>query len=255
MSSKIWYILALGLFLRILLPASAYVYTHDSTIFYGGDSVQYIVSARELVTHHRFYSDGSEQARVWNWPVAPAPEILRTPGYPLLLAASILTRHLILTTISLQILLNCLTIYIVYRIADLLFEDERLSLGAAALYAIEPLALLFSSLISTETLFTAVFMMGVYYLVKYLKQRQSITELLLSAGALAASVYVRPAGYFLPFLIALGLAVWALVSAQKNKLRLVTHLIAFLGVSFMLTGLWRIRNRTGNRLLRLLVSF
>ena len=85
--------------------------------------------------------------------------------------------------------------------------------------------------------------MGVYYLVKYLKQRQSITELLLSAGALAASVYVRPAGYFLPFLIALGLAVWALVSAQKNKLRLLTHQIAFLGVSFTLTGLWRIRNR------------
>jgi hypothetical protein len=92
-SSKIWYVLALGLFLRVLLPASAYVYTRDAEIFYGGDSVQYIVSARQLVTHHRFYSDGSEQARVWNWPVAPAPEILRTPGYPLLLAASLLTGH------------------------------------------------------------------------------------------------------------------------------------------------------------------
>ncbi len=242
MSSKIWYILALGLFLRVLLPASAYVYTDDSTIFYGGDSVQYIVSAGELVTHHRFYSDGSERARAWNWPIAPAPEILRTPGYPLMLAASLLTGHFILATIALQILLSCLTIYLVYRIADLLFEDERISLGAAALYAIEPLALLFSSLISTETLFTAVFMIGVYYLVKYLK-RQSLTELLLSASALAASVYVRPVGYFLPFLIALGLAVRALVSTQKNKFRLLAHLIAFLVVSFTLTGLWRIRNK------------
>jgi 4-amino-4-deoxy-L-arabinose transferase-like glycosyltransferase len=67
-----------------------------------------------------------------------------------------------------------------------------MALIAAMLYAIEPLSILFSSLISTETLFTAILMAGVYYLVRYLK-RQSLTDLLVSSGALAASVYVRPA--------------------------------------------------------------
>ncbi len=201
-SLNIWRVLGLALFLRVLLPTSAYFYTRDSTIFYTGDSAQYIVPARELVAHHRFFSDGSSEARIWNSPVAPAPDIIRTPGYPLLLTVGLLVGRLALTTIALQILLSCFTVYMVYQTADLLFENKRIALIAAMLYAIEPLAVLFSSLLSTETMFTAILVVGLYYLVRYLR-RQSRTDLLASAGALAASVYVRPVGYFLPLIVAI----------------------------------------------------
>jgi hypothetical protein len=44
----------------------------------------------------------------------------------------------------------------------MLFEGERIALIAAALYAIEPFSILFTSLLASETLFTGVVMVGVY---------------------------------------------------------------------------------------------
>jgi hypothetical protein len=130
----------------------------------------------------------------------------------------------------------------VYLTAHILFEGERMALIAATLYAIEPLSILFTSLLASETLFTAVVMVGVYYLVRYLKQ-QSLEDLLASGGALAALVYVRPVGYFLPVIIAAGLAAWAVVASQQDKQRLIVHTIVFVIVSLGLTGLWQIRNK------------
>ena len=210
-------------------PILGYCYTRDVTIFYTPDSASYIAPARELIAHHRFFSDG-------------APDIIRTPGYPLLLIPGLLLDRVELATITLQILLSCFTVFMVYRTACLLFEREEIAIIAAGLYAIEPLSILFTSLIAAETLFTAAVMVGVYYLVRYLR-RQSLVELLVSAGALAASVYVRPIGYFLPLIIAPGLAAWAMVTPQHNKLRVLAHACAFVIVSVVLTGLWQVRNR------------
>ena len=226
---NIWFVLGLALFLRTLLPILGYCYTRDVTIFYTPDTASYIVPARELVAHHRFFSDG-------------APEIIRTPGYPLLLTVGLLLGRLELATITLQILLSCFTVFMVYRTACLLFEREEIAIIAAGLYAIDPLSILFASLLAAETLFTAVVMVGVYYLVRYLR-RQSLGDLLVSAGALAASVYVRPIGYFLPMIIAPGLAAWALVTHRQNKLRVLAHACAFVIVSVGLTGLWQVRNK------------
>ncbi|HVB81760.1 MAG TPA: glycosyltransferase family 39 protein [Candidatus Binataceae bacterium] len=226
---KIWSALGLALFLRALFPVVGYCYTRDVTIFYTPDTASYIAPARELIAHHRFSSDG-------------APEIARTPGYPLLLTVGLLLGRVELVTVVLQILLSCFTVYMVYRTALLLFERERVALVAALLYAIEPFSILFTSLLSTETLFAAIVMVGVYYLVRYLK-RHLLADLLASAVALAVSVYVRPIGYFLPVIIAAGLAAWALATAQRNRPRLIIHLGALVIVSFGLTGLWQVRNK------------
>ena len=226
---SIWWILGLALFLRCLLPILGYCYTHDVTIFDTPDTASYVAPARELIAHHRFFSAGT-------------PEINRTPGYPLLLTAGLLLGRLELVTITLQILLSCCTVFMVYRIAFLLFGREEIAIIAAGLYAIDPLSILFASLLAAETLFTAVATVGVYYLVRYLK-RQSLRALLLSAGALAASVYVRPIGYFLPVIIAPGLAGWALGTHRHNKLRVLAHACAFVIVSVGLTGLWQVRNK------------
>jgi 4-amino-4-deoxy-L-arabinose transferase-like glycosyltransferase len=238
---EISYILGLALSLRSIFPILGYSYTRDATIFYTPDTASYILPARELIAYGRFFSDGSPQAAVWNTPVQPAPDTVRTPGYPLLLTAGLLLRRPEIVTIVLQILLSCFTVYMVYGTAFLLFESKRTALVAAALYAIEPLSILFSSLLAPETLFTAILAVAVYYLVRYLR-RQSMVDLLISGCALAASVYVRPAGYFLPLVIATVLAAWALGTAQQNKPRLTANLNAFLIVSVGLTGLWQVRN-------------
>jgi hypothetical protein len=66
----LWLVLGLALLLRALLPILGYCYTRDVSIFYTPDTASYVAPARELVVHHRFFSDGS-------------PELIRTPGYPL----------------------------------------------------------------------------------------------------------------------------------------------------------------------------
>ena len=240
-SSNIWRVLALAFFVRALLPVSAYSFTHDATIFYTGDTAQYIAPAHELIAHHHFFSDGSPEARVWNSPVAPAPDIIRTPGYPLLLTVGLLLGRAVPTTVTLQISLSCLTVYIVYRIATVVFENQAVALSAALLYALDPLTIMFSSLLSTETMFTALLMVGVYYLIKCLELGR-VKDLIVSAGALAASVYVRPVGYFLPLLIMIRLIMRRLVSHDQHRRRVLTHLGAFLVIFLGLTGLWRIRN-------------
>jgi hypothetical protein len=130
----------------------------------------------------------------------------------------------------------------VYRTACLLFEREDTAIVAAGLYAIDPLSILFASLIAPETLFTAIVMVGVYYLVRYLRGK-SREDLLVSAGALAVSVYVRPIGYFLPLIIAVGLTTWTLVTYGQDKLRFLAANSAFVIVSLGLTGLWQVRNQ------------
>ena len=175
-------VLGLALFLRTLLPISGYFYTRDATIFYTPDTASYIVPARELVAHHRFFSDG-------------APELIRTPGYPLLLIPGLLLGRLELVTVTLQILFSCFTVFMVYRTACLLFEREDIAIVAAGLYAIDPLSILFASLLAPETLFTAIVMVALYYLVGHLR-RQAQGDLLVSATALAASVYVDRSATF-----------------------------------------------------------
>jgi hypothetical protein len=101
---------------------------------------------------------------------------------------------------------------------------------------------MYSSRLLTETLFAAVVMIWLYCLSKYLEQRAS-RDLLASALALAFSVYVRPVGYFLPVILAGGLATWAVVDDQKNKGRQLTQIAAFFLLSMGLTVGWQVRNR------------
>src|SRR5262249_39600722 len=112
---------------------------------------------------------------------------------------------------------------------------------AAALYAIEPLSIRYTSTFATETLFSALAIVWLYFLLTYL-DRQRLQDLLLSGIVLAASVYVRPIGYFLPVVIAAALVIWVLVM-QDHKLHFMTHVALFLGISMLLTGIWQERNQ------------
>jgi hypothetical protein len=134
---NIWCVLGLAIFLRTLLPISAYLYTRDFTIFDAADSASYILPARELIASHRFFSDGSPQAAVWNTPVVPAPDIVRTPGYPLLLTIGLMSNRLEVVTIAIQALLSCFTVYLVYDTTLLLFESEWPALMHRGYFVVE----------------------------------------------------------------------------------------------------------------------
>jgi len=225
---SIYHILGLALLLRSLVPTLAYLYTGNVATFYAPDTESYVMPARELIANHRYFAYG-------------VPEIIRTPGYPLLLIPGLLLNHLVLTTVMVQIVASCFTVYMVYRTAQLLFDCETIAITAATLYSIEPLSIVYTGVIITETLFTALVMLWLYFLLRYLN-RPTPGDLLLSALFLTASVYVRPISYFLPEVIGLGLLAWIALSSQEGKRRLVGHVTAFLVVSLALTAVWQVRN-------------
>lgn len=225
----IWQVLGFALFLRILLPVLGYLHTRDVTIFYSPDTETYVAPARELIVHHRFFFHG-------------APEILRPPGYPILLTVGLLLGRLESVTILLQILLSCFTVYMVYLTAQLLFHRKSVAIIAAMLYAIEPLSILYVSQLLTETLFTAIVMIWLYFLLRYLN-RSTLPDLMVSGIALSLSIYVRPIGYFLPVAIAVAMLLRAVVNDQQSMRCLVTHVAVFLIVSMGLAALWQVRNR------------
>jgi 4-amino-4-deoxy-L-arabinose transferase-like glycosyltransferase len=139
--------------------------------------------------------------------------------------------------IVLQILLSCFTVYLVYLTALMIFGRERIALVAAMLCAVEPLSILYASLLFSETLFATLTLLWLYLLIRYLKQG-SLRCLLLAATVLAASIYVRPAAYFMPPVIGLGLLVYSLGSGGR-----VLDALLFIAFSAALIAPWQLRNR------------
>jgi 4-amino-4-deoxy-L-arabinose transferase-like glycosyltransferase len=187
-------ILMLALAVRLLLPLAIFAHRPNPKVFQTDDTTSYRLPAEALLDHHRFEFES-------------LPDIIRTPGYPLFLTAGLSAGHFEAVTILLQILLSVCTVYLVYRLALELWQHETVALCAALLYALEPLSILYSSLILSETLFTTLTTVFLLYLVRYLN-RQQLADLLVSGLALAASVYVRPVALFLPLAVLLGLLVW-----------------------------------------------
>lgn len=120
-------VLLIAFIIRIALPLFVILFTGDASQLYDSDSYSYLRPARTLA-----YS-GVYQSYI------NTPEITRGPGYPVLLIPGILLHHILAITISIQIMLSCLTVFLVYKIALLLFSKEGPALICALCYAVNPL--------------------------------------------------------------------------------------------------------------------
>jgi 4-amino-4-deoxy-L-arabinose transferase-like glycosyltransferase len=221
--------LGLAAVLRILFALVGYLHAGgDVHVFYQWDTKTYLAPARELVAHLRFFGD-------------EGPELQRTPGYPLLLAAGLLVGRLEFV-IVLQLLLALFTMFMVYRIAQLLLDDEPTAILAATLYAVEPLSIFYVSQLLSEILFMSLVVVWLYFLLKYMK-RQSSLDLVIAGLALAASIYVRPVGYYLPVIIASGLAWLAMIGGPQMRRRRIAQLALFVVVAMTPVILWQVRNQ------------
>lgn len=166
------------------------------------------------------------------------PELKRTPGYPIFLMLTGMAGNHPLLTVTCQILLACFSVFLVYRIGVLLFQNESVAVLGAGLYAIEPISIFYSVLLFAEALFTLLILVFVYQVIQYLRT-PSWRPLLWAALALSASVYVKPIAYYLPVFSAMGFMF------LPNSVRVPARLLragAFLGVCIILIGAWQVRN-------------
>ena len=144
----LWTILIVAFLLRSALPLSAWLLNHDPNVFFSSDTKGYICPAESLITNGTFSCEGR-------------PEILRTPGYPLLLFPGLLLGRFEAFTIGLQIIFNVVTVLLVYKTSLVVFDNHKAALLASVLYAIEPLSITYCCYLLTETLFTFFIMLFV----------------------------------------------------------------------------------------------
>jgi 4-amino-4-deoxy-L-arabinose transferase-like glycosyltransferase len=209
---------------RAALALAAVASAGDRSVFSSGDTVTYLAPVDSLLRGE--YRVGGEA------------EVFRPPGYPLLLSAAVRLGDVELFTIAFQLLLSAGTGYFVYKLAALLFDSTRVGLLAALLYALEPLSIVFTVKLLSETLFTFFLVLGLYLLA--LHARGSGTAPLLGpAAAFSACVYVRAIGYYLPVV---GF-VFLLLGPEWRFTRLrALRAAAFLGACAVLIGAWQVRN-------------
>ena len=230
MNKPLLRILAFAFVLRLGLPILAWIlHPQNPGIFHAADTDSYIKPAMELATTGKFngYYDG-------------LPELFRTPGYPLFLLPGVWLGYVEAVTIPLQVVLSCLTGYFIYQIALLLYKREQIALLCVGIYTIEPLSILFTTKILTETLFSAVFTIFLYYFLRYVDNKKFL-DLAIAGVTLVISAYIRPISYYLPILIFLGMMVW-IIWQEPQKKKLILHTGGFLLISLSLLGIWHWRN-------------
>ena len=227
-------ILLLAICVRLLVPLGALAVHGNPDVFRGGDTRGYLEAAASLVTEGRF---ARNERHV---------ELERTPGYSLLLIPGVLTGRPYLVAIALQILIGTISVWGVYLLGRRLetsgiprFSEDIAAL-AALLYALDPLSILYPSLLLTETLFAILFIAHLYSLLLYMETR-ALRFVVLAGALAAASTFVRPIAYYWPFL-----AGALLLYGNLRERRIVVHravaATVLVAVAMTPCALWQVRN-------------
>jgi 4-amino-4-deoxy-L-arabinose transferase-like glycosyltransferase len=208
-------IIILGLIIRLL-----FFWGEDNTTV-DSDSIEYDQPARNLITDLSFQSFGT----------------VRTPGYPVFLAVIYsITSYNTKAVFLVQIVLNIITLILIYKIADLFFS-EKIALLSAFLFAIDVHQASYCVTLMTDTLFVTLFIASVYYLCKVIKEF-SLWGICASSFFLGLATLVRPISFLFPSVAVFSLLV---VCGFKLKVRLVYSLL-FVLVFIAVLSPWLIRN-------------
>ena len=173
-------LLALVLVTRVAY-ALLYVHIKGAPNLIESDILDY-VSLAESLLHGSFSYNG-------------VPNTGRTPGYPLLLAPAAWSGHVVFFGILENVGLAVLTAWILARIAEYLFPGTAVATWAVLLYCFEPVGFFYSTLLVSESLFCALFLLFVWLTIRVLNEPSR--TLVLPALALSAATYTRPVSLFL----------------------------------------------------------
>jgi 4-amino-4-deoxy-L-arabinose transferase-like glycosyltransferase len=213
--------------LRLLV--FAYI-AHEPRKFYTYDSDGYDRRAMNLLRYGVFASEKAPPL---------TPDLDRTPVYPVVLAGVFAAAgHTPAAAILLQILLAGVTALLTYGLARELGLSARVGLLAALIVAIDPLSIMTTNYLLTETMFTTLLVGSAWTIVRFWNSG-SWRWLLLAALLVALTSLTRPISQFLPLAL---LPLFAL-AARKGQRRLWLAAGAIFAVlSLALTYTWAYRN-------------
>ncbi len=172
-----------GVFLPRLVAACIIWRTSGPSGFLTPDSPGYLALAQSLLLEGSFSDQG-------------LANIVRTPGYPLLLVPAIAFRHPVLIAVFENLLLAAGSAWLVWRIVSTLFPGSWAPAWAVLLYGFEPVGFLYSVKIMSETLFCAQLLLFVLLVIRFFGQ-PSFAKLVLAALVLGWATYTRPVTLYL----------------------------------------------------------
>jgi len=216
-------LLALVLLLRI---AAALLILHidGPAGFLNPDTSTYIAPANSLL-HGSFSSNG-------------LPDVVRTPGYPLLLVPAIASHHLVLVAIAENLLLAAISAWLIWIITAEVAPLSNARAWAVLLYCFEPVGFLYSEKMLSDQLFATLFLIFLWLAIRFLKS-PNYSWLLGSAIALGLATYSRPVSLYLGGLLAaLFLFLPRRLAWPARIRRAVAFALAFVAILIP----WMIRN-------------
>ncbi len=217
MDKKLLTILIIAFLLRALIFSS--IALGNQNAIYDPDSDGYTVMGKAL----------SKGDFLLQSPEAKQASLFRVAGYPAFLGIFYSIGLNDLAIAGVQLLLDFANIYLIYLITKKYFEgrkeSEKIAYVAAALYAISPLFVSFFFKILTESLFTTVFLLAIYYFVNDKKNTSSIL--------LGILILIKPVAIFYPI-------VFAIYNYLKTKNRRQSIEIAMIALA--ISSIWLVRN-------------
>jgi 4-amino-4-deoxy-L-arabinose transferase-like glycosyltransferase len=244
---RLLFLLALVVLTRLLFALLVW-HSDGPAGFFRGDTFQYVKPAQSLL-HGSFSSSGV---------FAPesAPELYRTPGYPLLLALGIALHHLVLIAIAENLLLTAISAWLVWLIAEMLFPASNASAWAVLLYCFEPLGLFYANTLMSDTAFTAGLLFFVWLFLRLLRQpgyqriahwpdyariarRPSYARVVLAAVVLGAITYIRPVTLYFGLCLSFLLLLWPREWPKKQR---IISAVLFPILFLAMLAPWVIRN-------------
>ncbi|HEV2719081.1 MAG TPA: glycosyltransferase family 39 protein, partial [Thermoanaerobaculia bacterium] len=197
----------------------------------GADAPSYTVPALELLQHHRFDGPG---LIVYAYPLAnrerPGPETLRTPGYPLFLAAILALGLPLEAAVWIQHLIGVALAAAVFLFVDVVLRRRGAATIAGLLIATQPAILLVAHDYMSELLFTLVVAAALFC--AYRALRGGAGAWAAAAGLLTGcATLIRPIALF-----------WFVPLAVSMLLRERRRAAAFLAAALILPLAWAARN-------------
>ncbi len=157
------------------------------------------------------------------------PDTIKVPGYPALLW---LLRGNVAAVLAVQVVISAIKVPLVFLLARTVGLRQPFSLIAAALIAVEPMDILLSGQVLTESLFTTLVLAGTLLILHGIHWR----PLLLATVLFAAASWVRPNGIWLVLL--------ASIAGYFCVHRSIHRSLAFVAVGLLLLLPWALRNQS-----------
>jgi 4-amino-4-deoxy-L-arabinose transferase-like glycosyltransferase len=163
----------------------------------------------------------------------------RTPGYPVFVALLYsISSGSVWFVLFIQILLNLISVLLVYKIASTIFS-RKIALLSAFLFAIDIHQALFAVTLCSDTLFVFLFLASINYLCKSIKEIDFFI-LCLSAFILGIATLERPVSFLVPFVVIFFIL---MLCNLKLKVKLIYSLLY--GIIFVTTiSPWLLHNYT-----------